>query len=216
MQPKTKDSLLRRARHTAGKLGNQKRLHRSAGRIPQSAEAIADRAKSLSALEEKADWLIWRGREANTECGRTFLEIKNVVGHSNWIAYFKKRFLPKGVALRTAQEWMALAKREMSRKADSDKYADSAYLESELFRPATDEEAVERRATNARATALRHKPKRIRLEGPAIYNVPLPLTGDQRDAMDQLVGSEHWREAEKRFVDFSQQLFVEYGIINAA
>jgi hypothetical protein len=59
---------------------------------------------------------IKRGRKANIEVGRAFIEIKRIlkctVGHGEWERHFSEKFAPRGISLRTAQEWMALARKE--------------------------------------------------------------------------------------------------------
>src|SRR6266705_1988928 len=107
------------------------KLEQEAGEKAQSAESVVAQFKAdlLAELESKAFQWIARGREANIELGRVFNQIKNLLEHGSWEPYYETTFAPKSVALRTAQEYMRMA-RETD---DLTKNADSA-----LFPPATD------------------------------------------------------------------------------
>jgi hypothetical protein len=174
----------------------------------QSAEEIAAEQEVAALANEALTWLA-RGRPANIEVGRRFIKIKARLGHGHWEYYFAKKFAIHGITLRTAENYMRLAREEDSN------------IEKLSFL-ATDADAVTKRAIYEQAeaafaaAALRHQPERepVRLDG--VYKLPLFFTAVERDAMDQLRKSEHWSEAERRFVDLSQQLFAEFGIINAS
>jgi hypothetical protein len=94
----------------------------------------------LAALDKDA--LVWinRGRRANIEAGRRFLEIKRFLrstrGHGHWKMHFAEKFETRGIKLRTAQEWMAMArKRENAESALSASASDS---HAERVRDATE------------------------------------------------------------------------------
>lgn len=183
-------------------------------RFPRVAEdgdlMTAERAR----LEAQAWRLFASRRKVRLELGRTFIRIKATFRHGEWTeGYYAKTFGEAGVSFRTVQRWMQKA-RAADDKSKNDKMS--------LFKPATDEGALKTDDATAQAEAevggpARHKPKpeRVRLEGPAVYKLPLPFSGGQRAAMDQLRASEHWPAAEKRYVELSQQLFVEFAIINS-
>jgi hypothetical protein len=101
-------------------------------------------AHRFAELEAKAfDWIA-RGRPANIELGRVFNQIKALLKHGEWKPYFAKKFAPRGIHLRTATDYMAMARQddEITKKADS-----------ALFPPATDPQAVEIREATARHRA---------------------------------------------------------------
>jgi hypothetical protein len=54
--------------------------------------------------------------------------------------------------------------------------------------------------------------ERIRLDG--IYRLPLYMTGDEKDATDELRESPQWPRAEMEIMDLIQQLHIRYGIVN--
>jgi hypothetical protein len=203
------------------------RLEQEAGEKAQSAEAVASQAKAdlLASLEAKAFFWIARGREANIELGRVFNQIRDVAEHGSWEDYYKTKFEPHGVAFRTAQWYMKLA-----READElTKNANSA-----LFPPATDPQA---QAINAAAEQAKQdvanasgdaaapsnpnpEPKkkskksrkaRVRLNG--LYWLPLQMKGDEKDSTDQLVKSQNWHGAHMEIMALLRRLHVKYGIV---
>jgi hypothetical protein len=184
----------------------------------QSAEALAAKAKAerLAILETKVFDGIARGLEANIDVGRGLIEIRDNVGHGEWEAYYAKKFAPRGIALRTAQQYM-----KMARDADAvSKNADSA-----LFPPAGDPEAQAiSEATEAARTAVAiaggqllktsksEIKKRVRLDG--IYRLPLYITGEEKDATDELRKSKEWYYAEIEIIELLKRLHIKYGIVN--
>jgi hypothetical protein len=193
----------------------KKRLVKSArpSRRRQSAASAVGEAKAerLAALEAKALHWIARGRAANVELGRVFLQIKDIVGHGRWERYYAERFGSCGVAQRTAQTYMQLAREE----DDISKSAASA-----LFPPAADPQTQAINAATERAQAevggaARDKVRKeqVRLEGPGLYELPpIHRTGDEMDACNELVNS-HWPRAEEEIIALLKQLYVECGIV---
>ena len=185
-------------------------------------EDLAAKAKAerLAALDESAFEWIARGRPANLELGRVFNQIKDILEHGEWEPYFTEKFLPLGVALRTAQDYM-----KMAREADAiTKNANPAH-----FPPATDQPAQEiNDATEEDKAAVaeageqspeapaketkKTRKKRVRLDG--IYKLPLHMTGEQKDATDALLESEKWPRAERKIMDLLRQLQIKYGFLN--
>ena len=177
---------------------------------PQSISSGA-KAEQLAALEAQAFHCIARGRAANLELGRMFLQIKVIAGHGRWESYYDERFGSSYVAFRTAQTYM-----NMARKED----AISKTAESALFPLAMDPQAVTRRDAAAMAEAevggaADHKAKKrhVRPEGPCLFQLPpIRLTDDERNASDQLVKL-HWPRAEKEILALLKQLHIECGIV---
>ncbi len=202
------------------------KLEQEAGDLTQSAEAVAAQGKAdlIAELEAKAfDWIA-RGREANIELGRVFNQIKDILEHGSWEAYFAEKFAPRGVALRTAQLYM-----KMASEAD----AVSKNANSALFPPATDPQAqaindATEKAQAAVAIAGGQSPEtsksepdkkskkvrkeRVRLAG--IYRLPLYMTADQKDATDELRESQNWHCAEMEIMALLKRLHIKYGIVN--
>jgi hypothetical protein len=200
------------------------RLPRRFPRLP--AEDVAKQAKAdrLATLDAQAfDWIA-RGRPANIELGRVFNQIKALLKHGEWKPYFAKKFTSRGISLRTATEYMGLARQadEITKKAD---FA--------LFPPATDRHAQEINDTNEEAQAevelageqspetsklepereiKKTRTKRVRLDG--IYKLPLFMTGEQKDATDQLLESKKWSGTERKIMDLLQRRLIKYGFLN--
>ena len=131
------------------------RLIRRFPRLPirrisrRTAEDVAfyRRLRLIAEIEKEAVEWIGRGLPANIELGRRFIRLKDLVGHGRFKKYYEKTFAkPYGIALRTAQTYMGLA-READRKSKS---ADAA-----LFQLAMDPQAVEiREATEKHKAAV--------------------------------------------------------------
>ena len=189
----------------------------------QSAEAVAAEAQAvlLKDLEGKAIDLIERGRPTNLKLGRIFIRIKALLKHGEWKPYFANKFAPHGIPLRTATEYMRLAREEEG----TPKKADSA-----LFPPARDSQAVtindaaekdeaavaaaEQQAAEAPDHDKRPKmPRRKRMRLDGIYRLPLYLTGHQKDNLDVLRDSTNWRRAEAKLIAKIVELCVEYGSV---
>jgi len=165
-------------------------------------------------LEAQA-WRLFTTRDkVRLELGRTFIRIKATFRHGEWTAaYYTETFNTSGVSFRTIQRWMQKARRD---------HADSEHAIMSFFKPATDEGALRTDDATARAEAevggtayLKPKPERVRLEGPAVYKLPLHLKGDERDACDALRKSAEWPCAEQKILALLKQLCAECGIVNS-
>jgi hypothetical protein len=189
-----------------------------AGRV-QSAEALASKVneEKLITLEAKAFEWIARGRAANLELGRLFLQIKVIVGHGRWEHYYEERFGSCGIAKRTAQTYMDLA-----RECLKSKTADSAF-----FPPATDPhaQAIVGAAEDARAAVARavqqsiEAPKakrKIRVRRDGIYKLPLSLTGREMAVTDELRESPQWAAVEMEIIALLEQLHIKYVTYSGA
>ncbi len=131
--PKRTKGIVRHARRTAEDVAFHHRVRRIAALEKEARKWIA---RSIT--------LIARGRAANIQLGRIFIKLKRLVGHGNFESYYVKKFeRDYGIAFRTAQDYMRLA-----RDADEAKSAAPA-----LFPPATDPQAVETREATARHQA---------------------------------------------------------------
>lgn len=122
------------------------RLIRRFPRLPirrfprRNAEDVARfrQARLFAVLENRAHNWIGRGRPANLKLGRLLLRLKDFVGHGNFLAYYKHTFEKRdGIPLRTAQDYMKMARLEVT------KYAESAQIKQ-----ADDPQATEIRAAN--------------------------------------------------------------------
>ena len=174
----------------------------------QSAEEIAVERELVPLVAETVTWLA-RGRPANIEAGRRLFIIKKRLrehlGHGHWKSYFAKWFAPHGITLRTAENYMVMAREE------------DAKIEN-LSIMATDAEAREGRATRKKAEEKighrKGKKDPIRVEGPSLYRLPgIHLSGDERDSCDELVES-HWPHTEKAIIALLKKLSVECGLVD--
>jgi hypothetical protein len=175
----------------------------------KAAEAIASTAREerLQFLETEALHWITRGYEVNVALGRLFTEMKLIVGHGRWERYFAEKFAPRGISLRTGQEFMRLAAIE----TESPKNADLAH-----FPEATDAQASEikeatlkaqKKLSEARKQGPQQPPhkRRVRLAG--IYRLPLWLTGQEKDDLDALRKTANWPAAEAELLAVLRRLF---------
>jgi hypothetical protein len=142
--------------------------------------------------------------------GRAFNELKKILGHGKWLRHFTKTFAPCGITLRTSENYMRAARE-----------ADSELEKVSIFKPATDRGARRIRDATERARAevgapSGHKLKKenIRLEGPALYRLPLHMSGDAMDACNALQKLPAWPRAEQKIIDLLKQLWIEYGVLN--
>lgn len=162
-----------------------------------------------------------RGHQANIELGRVFNQIKALLKHGEWKPYFGETFVPRGIPLRTATEYMRLAREhdEITKKADS-----------ALFPPATDAQATEintaaEEAKQEVASAAADQTEsaesqsgptlrksRPRLDG--LYRLPLFLTGKQKDNLDALRNSENWADAALEITTTIDELCIRYGLVD--
>jgi hypothetical protein len=182
-----------------------------------AAKAKVDR---LNALTDEAFRWIARGRPANIKLGRIFNQIKDdILNHGEWKPYFTKKFLPHGIAFRTAQDYMKLAN-------EANKITENA--NSALFPPPTDHQAQEindasEKAKVAVAAAGEQSPevpdketnqrkKRVRLAG--IYKLPLYMTGALKDATDLFLESKKWSRTERDIMDLLRRRLKKYGFLN--
>jgi hypothetical protein len=163
----------------------------------------------VAALAAQAFASMRRGYEANVDVGRTFNKIKSILGHGRWKAYFHKTFAPCGIILRTAQNYMVLA-----RKADADlKNENSSFSQT-----ASDPHAQAMRRTNEKAqaevaiaTAQSPTLKQERVRPDCIYKLPLVLTVREQDATEKLRKSPDWPSAEKKIVSLLKVLCAQCG-----
>ncbi len=176
----------------------------------EAAAAAERREDRVAELDAKVFHWMARGREANIEVGRALNELKKILGHGKWQRHLAEAFAPHGLTLRSAERYM-----QWAREADAASKLDKL----STFKPATDRGAQEVRDANERAQAevgaasgdeLKKEPRRVE----EIYNLPLRLTGDERDAMDALRKLPDWPRAEKTIIALLKQLCVEYGIVD--
>ena len=143
--------------------------------------------KELAAREARVIVLLIPKREKRVEMGREFIGIKDIVketyGKRQWQLYFARTFTgPHGITLRTAQNYMNLARDEDDKKN-----------ESVSFNPATHEVAQASKA-NTRATEDEAK------DLPRIFKVPLLVTPEQEAAYRKLIKSKDWPSEQLKFL----------------
>jgi hypothetical protein len=177
---------------------------------PRHAENLASErmVDRVAELDAKALYWLARGRPANTEAGRAFRELKKIF-HRKWMRHFKEKFEPRGITLRTAENYMKLARE-----------ADANIEKLSILKSASDQGAKDIRAATERAKTefggpARNKAgqERARLESPGLYRLPLHMSGDERDATDRLVKSPEWHRAEQEIVALIKQLHFDFGIV---
>ena len=177
---------------------------RTRGRSRKSA-----REDRVADLATQAIAFLQRGREANVEAGRKFNEIKRILGHGHWKAYFRKTFAPCGITQRTAQNYMAMA-----RKADADLKKENFSFSQAASDPharamhrANEKAKTEVAIAAAQSPTLKGEP----VGRDAIYKLPLCLTVAEQDATDKLRKSPNWPSAERKIVSLLNDLCVRCG-----
>jgi hypothetical protein len=196
------------------------RLIRRFPRLTAEDVAFHRTRRLIAKLEARARIWIGRGREANIQLGRIFIRLKHLVGHGHFMDYYEKTFgQPFGIAFRTAQDYMRLA-----READEPKYAAPAH-----FPLAMDPQAVAIRDRTARhQQAVGEAGERSSRESKSSEerqstNVERPtssictcrlyvrMTRAQRDAIAALWASKHRHFAEVEVTDYLIKLCTEYA-----
>jgi hypothetical protein len=197
---------------TASQTRNKKRFARRTLPIPRSLgpkfTANRTKAEQLAALVAQARRWIARGREANIEVGRVFLLIKAIVGHGQWERYYADTFGSCGIAKRTAQEYMELARRED---------ANSKSAESAHFPRALDPQAVTTRKATAKAevevgTSAQLKSTSEPTEAP--FNLQVRMSTEMQQAVSNLRQSPSWPVAQRKLVAHLKQLCIEFGFFD--
>jgi hypothetical protein len=183
----------------------------------QSAEALAEiaKAKRLAALSHEALELFERGRSANIKLGHVFIEIKELVGHGKWEEYFVQQFAPRGIPIRTAQDYMNLAARE----GEASKNAKSAFLteatdpQARAMKQAV-ENARAKIAQAAKAGAGSHESRspKARVRPSGILRVPLLMSGVGKNKFERLMRSGNWPWAQKEILDLIEKHCVYSGV----
>jgi|SRR5215472_5678131 len=178
-------------------------------------QALLDRARMQHVKELTEDALMWfkRGREANLEVGRDLIRIRNILKRIGYGVYFRKTIAPQGITFRTAQNYMAMA-----RKAD--KFNEKFSSNSAAPADAEDQEMVKavEKAQAGRASAElaeRVKAKREGTNSDGIYQLRLHMTSAERAATNRLCQSPHWPSAERQILEFLRQVRREYGFSDA-
>lgn len=201
-----------------------RRFPRLPRRFPRlGPEDLAAKAKEdrLNTLTDKAFRWIARGRPANIKLGRIFNQIKDdILNHGEWKPYFTKKFLPHGIAFRTAQDYMKMANEadKTTKNADPALYPPPTDHPAREIHQATEEEKAAVAAAGEQSPDAPDKEtkktnkKRVRIDG--IYRLPLYMTGEQKDATDLLLESRKWSRAERKIMDLLKRLQIKYGFLN--
>ncbi len=197
------------ARHVARQMVSSRRRVGTASRVSQRVKSLAAEQKEdrVAILDAKVFRGMARGRAANVEIGAALIELKKILGHGRWQRHFKEAFAPHGLTLRTAENYMRAARE-----------ADSKIEKVSIFKPATDRGARTIRAATERAQtevagSSGHKLKKENISGerPALYRLPLHMSGDEMDACDTLQKSPEWQRFEQRILALLKQIWTEYG-----
>jgi len=179
-------------------------------------------ANRIADLKKRACEWIARGHEANIELGRIFNEIKALLNHGEWKPYVAEHFTPRGIPLRTATEYMRMAREahKVTKKADSALYPAATDPQAQALGDANNKAeaavaAVSEQSSSSEVPDNKTKgtrKKRARLDG--IYKLPLHMTGGQKDATDLLLESKKWPKAERKIMDLLHRMHVKYGLLN--
>lgn len=160
-------------------------------RFPRLGQSVEEK---LAALDARAFQWLARGHKANIEAGRVFLEIKHTLkcsaGHGHWERHFAVRFAPMGVSLRTAQEWMAMAKKAKS-------------AESAFFPAADDPQAQDVNDATEKAAAADRRQEKLWLD-----KMFKQLTSE-------LLALPSWPDAPLEIIEHFRQIRVKFGISSA-
>jgi hypothetical protein len=151
--------------------------------------------------------------------GRAYNKLKPMFPKGKWLPWLQVESARVGHSIRSLQDYMLAAKK-----------ADAKNANVRVFAKATDQqataikEAVAKAETRVEAAITANdltpgivptKPNRPRRQSPprldGIYRLPLPMTGDEKDAMDELRASEKWEIAESAIMTFLRGLLVDYG-----
>jgi hypothetical protein len=183
----------------------------------QSAESLAQiaKAKRLAALSNEALDLFERGRSANIKLGEVFIQIKELVGHGKWEEYFERQFVPRGIPIRTAQDYMNLA----AKQAETSKNAKSAFLaeatdpQAQAINQAV-QNAKAKIAKAAKADAGSHESRsaKARVRPSGIFRLALLMSGVGKNKTEELIRSGNWAWAQKEILDVIEKHCVYSGI----
>jgi hypothetical protein len=167
-------------------------------------------------LETEARAWIGRGREANIQLGRILQKLKALVRHGSFEKYFESKFgRPYGIAFRTAQAYMRLAR-------EADEEAKSAG--PALFNLATDPHAVAIReaAERARQTVAdaaedgssdsTTSDAAVSANPICIFRPYIRMTRAQRDTIAPLWKSEHRHSVDNDVTNYLLKLCEKYEI----
>ncbi len=150
--------------------------------------------------------------------GRAFNRLKPMFPKGTWLPRLKMEAERSGHSIRSIQEYMKAAKEDDAKNAELRVFAKSTDPQAVALTEAG-EQAKQRVADAITATELTDttepktkKPPRkspVRLDG--IYRLPLPMTGDEKDATDELMQSPNWPNAQRYMMEIWRQVLVGYG-----
>lgn len=178
-------------------------------RFPRIAESAKELSKRIDNLDTAARHSIARGRAANVETGRYFLQLKRLLGHGKWERHFEDTFRPLGIKSRTARTWMRLARKEKAKVKTA---------ESADFAEAMDQEAVDIRNATIRAEAevgrqsvAMPKLEFVKSENRCLYQLPLHVTENQKVWIEELRNLQNWPRLEMKILGYLGRLYAEFG-----
>jgi hypothetical protein len=171
-------------------------------RFPRLARNVEERLKSdQAALETDAREVIADFPKLRVRLGRIFRRLKVIARNfGNWGTYYHQTFGTSGVSFRSAERYMALA-----RKADANSENDRLTILKPGNSPAAQE--IETATTEAQSeNGGAPKPE-------AVYRLALGLSPFRRAATIRLWASPGRRRAEKKVIACLDVLLVEAGLL---
>ncbi len=203
---------LKPARSAATKTANRKSLNKKVrlSRHAQHADAVEGtepKEVRIAKLDAKAFHWLARGHNANIEVGRVFNELKDILDHGEWQRHFMEAFAPCGITLRTAENYMKAAREADLKIEKVSNFKSAADRGARKVRCATERAQAEVGASSGR----RAKQDNISVERPALYRLPLQMSGAQMDECDKLQKLPEWPRLEEKITDLLRQLWIDYG-----
>jgi hypothetical protein len=203
------------------------------------AQAIERAAESLSALSllnaeelainsnvDEANRILAEGRlglsdaaRGSLVAGRAFNKLKPMFPKGKWLPRLQVESARVGRSIRSIQECMLAAKKADAENANVRVFAQATDPQATAIKEAVAkaEKQVEAAITANDLTPdiVPPKPNKPRRKSPprldGVYRLPLPMTGDEKDAMDELRTSEKWEFAEIAIMTFLRHLLIDYG-----
>ena len=181
----------------AARLPTTSRSEKNGSHVPSSEPVFSREEKQdrIAALDASALQFLARGRKANAQAGRAFIQLKALLGHGKWTRHFLDKFAKSGFNMRTAESYMKLARDE-----------DSKIAETAIFIPATDSQAKRIRDATSTAKASTSTNQAVPQPINAIFRLPLLLSRSEEDAARTLLSSSLWPDAQRKIIGLLNKL----------
>jgi hypothetical protein len=181
----------------AAAIPTDSKCEKSESHAPSSEPVLSREEKQdrIAALDATALQFLARGRKANAQAGRAFLQLKALLGHGKWMRHFLDKFAKLGINMRTAESYMKLARDE-----------DSKIAENAIFTPATDPQAMQVRRATSRAEVSTSANQVVRHPISTIFRLPLSLSRSEEAAANALLDSPFWPDAQRRIIGLLNKL----------